>query len=100
MQLNKCMQLLLWQQTHHVSTIIATHLDLVARVANNEMTLLQPTLEIICPGTFHSCSFSSSSMYTVHNIKLLQLLRVTSWLREINMSLLFMAVQLIKRRGL
>ena len=94
------MQLLFWQQTRHVCTIIATHPDLVARVANNEMTLLQHTLEIICPGPFHSSSVSSSSMYSVHNIKLLQLLRVKSWLWEINMSWLFMAVQLIKRRGL
>ena len=61
------MQLLLWQQTRHVCTIIATHPDLVARVANNVMTPLQPTLEIICLGTFHSCSASSSSMYSVHN---------------------------------
>ena len=96
------MQLLLWQQIRHVCTIIATRpdLDLVARVAKNVMTLLQHTLEILCPDPFHSCSVSSSSMYTVHNIKLLQLVRVTSWLREIHISLLFMAVHLIKRRGL
>ena len=72
------MQLLYGNKTHRVCTIIATHPDLVAIVANNVMTLLQHTLEILCPGTFHSCSVSSSSMYTVHNIKLLQLVRVTS----------------------
>ena len=57
MQLNSCMYLLLGNKTRRVCTIIATHPDLVARVANNAMTLLQHTLEIICPGTFHSVQF-------------------------------------------
>ena len=75
------MQLLLWQQTRHVCTIIATHPDLVARVANNEMTPLQPTLEIICPGTFHSVQLPVQvCIVYIMIIKALQFVRVTSWL--------------------
>ena len=41
MHLKRCMHAVVG--THHVCIIIATHLDFVARVTNNEITLLQST---------------------------------------------------------